>query len=255
MVFAETMGRTRARICITSMALLTVACGSGTRPPSAPDAVAAPEPTEPRARPEGASVPSSIGPTEDEGAAADEGPDVAAESDESPAADTDPEGQDLSPPPAPPTPPPLPSEALVADGVAYLLDDPGSELRDKLAEQCEAKVTDDDPARLAECRSKARDDFQADVFVFEKLPGGKIEWTIYQRAHSVLKEIYSAQVTLVDERQDGFRLRLGNAQGARPVFKGHGDVPFAMPSKNELVLDDPTYGRLVYRAKFGLVGS
>lgn len=155
----------------------------------------------------------------------------------------------------PPPPPPLPSEVLTAPRVAFLLDEPGSELKEHLTARCAAKIPEADLAERAACRQELRDEFTADVFVFRRAPGGGIRWQIYQRQGSTLREVHAANVQLMDETPSSFSLRTLSAKGVRPIGQGQRELPLTMPTKNELVLADPEFGRLVYRAKFGLVGD
>ena len=236
--------------------LAGIAC-SGTVPPAAtPQEPVPPAAPEVPAAPASSTAPSpaaggdeaaseqeaGVAPTNDEGPATEE-PETAAEE----------ETSEPEQPAAPPPPPPLPSEVLVANGLAFLLDDPSSELKERLAEKCRQRLNDDDPAKLAECRTEERDRFGADVFVFKREAGG-IRWIVYQRTRSVLKEVYRAQIKLVREEKDFFEIQPLVGSGNRYVFTNRGRIPVSMPSKHELVLHDPVYGKLIYRAKIGLVG-
>lgn len=166
---------------------------------------------------------------------------------------SDPE-QKASPPPAPPKP--KPSEQLTS-AEAYLLNDPSSELAERLTEKCRERLAPpEDPAKLAQCRAEARDKFLADAFVFRRDGEGRVSWVIYQRRRSELTEIFTQPVSFIDETDEAVTLRpAGGGRGTRPVFKGRPDVRVYFERTGVLVLADPDYGKLVYHAKIGLIGS
>lgn len=248
--YLEGVERWTVRGIVTALVLAAAACGVST-PPAAAPTEDSPERMSPTPSPAAAV-------TEGVGGAAGGGLGDGGSAPTEPAADDgsgDPTGPDaVAAPDDPPAPPPMPRDVLVSDGVAFLLDDPGSGLKDALTERCRQQATQDDPAKLAACRAEARDEFAADVLVFKNQPDGAIRWIVYQRSGTVLKEVHSAEVELVGETATSFKLRSRGGQGTRPLYAGRGDVPVQMPSRHELVIDDPKYGRLVYRAKFGLVG-
>jgi hypothetical protein len=242
------MSRPYLPVAATTAVLAAIACGRATQPAAAPA-----EPAPPPAKAPIAAEPAAGG------AAAVEPSAAGAASDEEEGLGRvgldEVEADDPEEPEAAATPPPMPSELLVANGVAFLLDDPGSDLKERLTKKCEQRITEDHPEKIAECRSKERNKFGADVFVFRKQPGGGLRWQIYQRTGSILKEVYSARIELVDERETAFEIKPLDGSGNRHIFKGQHNVPVSMPSKHELVLEDPQYGKLIYRAKIGLVGK
>lgn len=153
--------------------------------------------------------------------------------------------------------PESPSRSLTAPRVAFLIDYANSEAKTKALAKCDKdpKGTDD-PAVKATCMDKARAQFQADVLVFKSDKKGHETLTIYKRNDSVLKELYTAPVSLKDEGANAVQLKFkGGGSGQRPLFKNTNSPTLKLPNDYTLEIDDPEYGNLRYDAKIGLVGQ
>jgi hypothetical protein len=146
----------------------------------------------------------------------------------------------------------LPNEILTVKGVIFMLDYQASALKAADQEKC-AKNAEEDPAKLAECVKKRREEFRAGAMRFVKSSGDKLRWVVYRRTGDALKELYAGRFKVEAETNNTITLRAqGGGWGARPVFRGRRDVTIQVPSTYRIVLDDPQFGKLVYKARFGL---
>ena len=150
-----------------------------------------------------------------------------------------------------------PSHSLTAPRVAFLIDYANSEARAKALANCDKDPKGkDDPAAKAACMDKARAQFQPDVLVFKSDKKGHETLTIYKRNDSVLKEVYSAPISLKDAGANAVQVKFkGAGSGQRPLFKNTNSPTLKMPNDYTVEIDDPEYGNLRYEAKVGLVAQ
>lgn len=170
--------------------------------------------------------------------------------------------QDPAPPAAEPAPEPAPPEPklssspraiITASEVAFVINYPGSDPSQTAQQSC-AEQAKDDLAKLAACKSKARDEFLADVIHFKKSESGKWSWLVYKRKGSNLSEVYSAPIDFGEETDKTITVQIKGGEGTRPLFKGSPKFVVTVPNDYSIELQDPRLGRLVYDAKVGLVG-
>jgi hypothetical protein len=164
------------------------------------------------------------------------------------------ETEEHKPAPPPPTSGPTapPSETLTVRGVVFMLDYQASAVKAAHQEKC-SKNAEQDPAKLAECMKKEREGFRAGAMRFLKSPDGKVRWVVYRRQGETLKEIYAGRFEFTNETETSVTLKpKGGGSGARPLFRGRLEVTIGVPNTYRIVLDDPQYGELVYKARFGL---
>ena len=155
-------------------------------------------------------------------------------------------------PEAPSKPSKAPSQVLTEPDTDFLLDYPASALKEAAQAKCRAEHGTS-PELEAACMNKARDDFSGDVLSF-RTTGGLVTWTIYRRMANRLDEVYTAKVKLKDASESTVVLTsAGPAKGQRPFLRGQRELTLAVPDDYTLVLTDPDLGKLVYRAKYGLV--
>ncbi len=148
-----------------------------------------------------------------------------------------------------------PINILTARDVAFMIDY-GSSGAKALAEQsCEPKAAD--PAARAECMTKARDAFAADVLVFKQEEGGgRTTLTIFKRKGSTLSQVLVAGIGFQDETDHSVKIVFkGGEKGVRALFRNAGSAVISLPNEYSIEIDDPTYGKLRYDAKVGLMGS
>ncbi|HEY6724969.1 MAG TPA: hypothetical protein VI197_13120, partial [Polyangiaceae bacterium] len=169
-------------------------------------------------------------------------------------------------PPAPePTPEPAPapqasaptrpaSEIITEGDTDFLLDDSASALKEAVRQKCEAEApAASDPKAFADCRQKERDKFGGDVLSFQGVEGGPVTLVIYRRKGSRLDEVYRAAVVLKDQDPTTVLVSPKGGKGARPFLYAQREFTVQVPDNYSLAIEDPTLGKLVYRAKVGVV--
>jgi hypothetical protein len=171
------------------------------------------------------------------------------------------------PPPVGPSPEPAadtgpkrsqqPIEMLTARDAAFLVDYANSEAKERAKDSC--NKTQKDPDKIGACLEKAREAFQPDVIRFKRDHDNKNDWekkiqfVIYKRSGSTLREVSTGMVELAPEGDDGVRVKLGKQKGSRPLWRGQPSGLIKAPNDYSIELDDPENGHLRYDAKIGLV--
>jgi hypothetical protein len=148
-----------------------------------------------------------------------------------------------------------PINILTARDVAFTIDYQNSGAKALAEQSCESKASD--PAARAECMSKARDAFAADVLVFkQEEEGGRTTLTIFKRKGSNLSQVLVAGIGFKDETDNTVTMVFkGGEKGVRALFRNTGSAVITLPNEYSIEIDDPTYGKLRYDAKIGLMGS
>jgi hypothetical protein len=148
-----------------------------------------------------------------------------------------------------------PINILTARDLAFMIDYGNSGAKALAEQSCEPKASD--PAARAECMTKARDAFAADVLVFKQEEGGgRTTLTIFKRKGSALSQVLVAGIGFKDETDNSVTIVFkGGEKGVRALFRNAGSAKISLPNEYSIELDDPTYGKLRYDAKVGLMGS
>jgi hypothetical protein len=145
-------------------------------------------------------------------------------------------------------------DVLTAPEVAFMINYVSSAPKQAAEKSCDQEAAGD-PQKRAECLSKVRDAFQADVLRFKK-EGNRYVWTTYKRSGSVLSEVHTVPVEFTNESANSVTMKLkGRDTGKRPIFKHAKEIVLSIPNDYSIVVEDPELGRLVYEAKVGLVGK
>jgi hypothetical protein len=163
--------------------------------------------------------------------------------------------------PAEETPEPAPKlsrspiNILIARDVAFMIDYANSGAKALAEQSCEPKASD--PAARAECMTKARDAFAADVLVFKQEEGGgRTTLTIFKRKGSALSQVLVAGIEFKNETDNSVTIVFkGGEKGVRALFRNAGSAVITLPNEYSIEINDPLYGRLPYDAKVGLMGS
>lgn len=153
--------------------------------------------------------------------------------------------------PSAPTRPPI--EVLTDSDTDFLLDYGASDLKTSARSDCEANAPEGSGAKeLAECMQKARDAFSGDVLTF-KQKGDTTTLTIFRRRGSRLEEVFTGPVQLKEAGQNSVTVATKGGKGQRPFHLATREFTVELPDNYSLVITDPKLGRLLYRAKYGLV--
>ncbi len=249
---ALVMNRAFAHAATSLLGAALLACAGGPPAPATPaEPTPATAPTGSAAAPDqedsaaGASaVPSEAAPTDT--------PDPAEATDSTDAADGPVAGDtDSAAEPEPAKKPPRPSEIITATGVIFMVDYQASDIADAAKQKCGDEAGDDMDAR-AECLKRERDGFKADAMRFKQKRGAdEVRWIIYRRDGEAFKEVHNGRYQFAAETTKSVDLKLkGGGMGARPLFAGRSKITLSVPSTYNMIIDDPRYGRLVYKARF-----
>jgi len=111
-----------------------------------------------------------------------------------------------------------------------------------------------DPDAQAQCLSDARAAFKADVIRFRK-DGSRWSWTVYKREGNRLDEVTSGRVELSEISPSSVKVKFITDKGMRPLFKNKREAVLTVPNDYSFEFADADWGKLVYEAKVGLVGS
>ena len=148
----------------------------------------------------------------------------------------------------------LASEVLTAPKVAFVIDYPSSEAKEKAEAACAKDPKTEDPAAKNACLQKARNQFRADVLLFHKDKKDHITLTIYKRNESALSEVFVAPVAFANVTAHSVQLKFkGGGSGQRPIFKSVASPTLSLPNDYSIEIDDAEYGKLRYDAKVGFV--
>ena len=161
-----------------------------------------------------------------------------------------------------------PDRVITTGGVVFVLDYDASDLKRAIALKCSGPANSDreetsDNAekeraateKLAKCREKGREGFQADALRFTQRGPSDLTWTVYRQKGEALTEVYSVPFEFKAQTASSVTLGFkGQGTGKRPLFRGKSDAVVEVPNTYSIVVEDPEFGRLVYKARYGLGG-
>jgi hypothetical protein len=236
---------TASAFSLANIGLIALACGS------APPPKAEPAPTGTLTSAAAAGAPSVAATTAGTAALTSAAtPQPQAEGASTPAA------SNAAEPPAPTAEPKLyPVDVLTGRETAFLVDYANSGAIEVANKNCSGKV-EEDANKHAECLTKAREKFGADVLRFKKDDKGHVKLTIYRRSGSALMELYTANVELKEISTNNVKVEIkGGTSGQRPILRDRGNFEVKVPNGYSIELEDSVYGKLPYDAKVGLVAK
>lgn len=126
---------------------------------------------------------------------------------------------------------------------------PADETQDQADQRMEEQAK-----KFDECLLKARERFVADVLRFRRDGLGHVEFVVYRRDGSALKELYVGKVELDQKSTETLKVDVkGASLGQRPIMRDRNQFEIRMPNSYSIELEDPQYGKLYYDEKVGLV--
>lgn len=152
----------------------------------------------------------------------------------------------------------FPIDVITGPEMAYLVDYANSGASEVAKKSCSGKTDEDAEKQTdkhAECLTKAREKFGADVLRFKKDAKGHVKLFIYRRSGSALAELFTANIELKEVSPNLVKVELKGGSGQRPIIKDRGTFDVKVPNSYSIELDDTIYGKLTYDAKVGLVGK
>lgn len=146
-----------------------------------------------------------------------------------------------------------PLDVLTSTDTAFVINYASSAPVESARRTCGEKSAGD-PEAQAQCLSDARAAFKADVIRFRK-DGSRWSWTVYKRDGNRLDEVTSGRVELSESSPSSVKVKFITDKGMRPLFKNKREAVLTVPNDYSFEFDDADWGKLVYEAKVGLVGS
>ncbi len=154
-----------------------------------------------------------------------------------------------------PKPQRTPQDIITAPDVSFVLAFGNSEPGEKAEKECSAK-SKDNPKKQNQCMAKARREIREDIMHFTKDKDEKNWWTVSHMQGQRLKLLHKVQIEFTDEKDDSIAIKLvGKDRGVRPWKNPPSKVTIKVPNEFSIEIKDPTYGKLVYEAKIGIVGK
>jgi hypothetical protein len=147
-------------------------------------------------------------------------------------------------------------DIITAPDVSFVLSFTNSEVGEKAEESC-SKKSKDNPKKKNQCMAKERKEIVADIHSFTKDKDGKWWWTIsHMQGSSKLRSLHKIQIEFADDKADSITIKpVGKDRGTKPWGNPPGKVVISVPNEFSIELKDPTYGKMVYEAKIGIMGK
>jgi hypothetical protein len=185
-----------------------------------------------------------------EGEETSEGEGAAAEKSKKSASKPKDEPEDTSPKPTRTA-----QDIITAPDVSFVLSFGNSEVGEKAEESC-AKKSKDDKKKQNQCMAKERKKIVADIQSFTKDKAGKFWWTISRMQGQKLRALHKVQIEFADDKAGSITLKpVSKDKGTKPWANPPAKVVIKVPNEFSIEYDDPTYGKMVYEAKIGIVGN
>jgi hypothetical protein len=147
-------------------------------------------------------------------------------------------------------------DIVTAPDVSFVFSFTNSEVGEKAEESC-SKKSKDNPKKKNQCMAKERKEIVADIHSFTKDKDGKWWWTIsHMQGSSKLRSLHKIQIEFADDKADSITIKpVGKDRGTKPWGNPPGKVVISVPNEFSIEIKDPTYGKMVYEAKIGIMGK
>jgi hypothetical protein len=144
-------------------------------------------------------------------------------------------------------------DILTREDVMFAFSFNASEPYQEAEKKCDEKAKDD-PKKKSECMSKASAKFDTDMISFEKDADDKWWYVTSLRKGDKLTTLHKIPVEFGEEKGTSITIKpTGRDKGTKPLANPK-EVTIDVPSESEIVLTDPTHGKMVYQAKMGMKG-
>lgn len=145
-------------------------------------------------------------------------------------------------------------DIVTAPDIVFMFSFNESDVKKEAEERCDKKVKDD-PKKRAECMSKEKSKIEADGMQF-KQEKGNWYWLTIRRKGKVLENLHKLPIEFTNETDTSITLKpIGKDEGTRRGRGAPGETKLEVPNDYQIILTDPTYGKMVYEAKVGLIGD
>jgi hypothetical protein len=146
-------------------------------------------------------------------------------------------------------------DILTREDVMYSFSFNASEPYQEAEKKCDEKAKDD-PKKKSECMSKASAKFDTELISFEKdkEAENKYWYVVSLRKGDKLTALHKIPVDFGEEKGTSITIKpTGKDKGTKPSGNPK-EITIDVPSESEIVITDPTHGKMVYQAKMGMKG-
>jgi hypothetical protein len=144
-------------------------------------------------------------------------------------------------------------DIITAPEVTFMFSFNDSEPKEKAEKACSAE-SHDDPKKMAMCMKKASSKFEADGMQF-KQEKGEWMWINIRRKGSTISVLHKVHIDFSDDKPTSVVVHTSG----KDMGKGPGKVPselaIEVPNEFQIAIKDPTFGRMVYEAKIGIMSD
>ncbi|HET9955376.1 MAG TPA: hypothetical protein VFQ61_12765 [Polyangiaceae bacterium] len=146
-----------------------------------------------------------------------------------------------------------PKDMLTAPDIIFMFSFNGSDMKEKAEQECDKKAKDD-PKKRAQCMSKAKEKIEADGmrFLQEK---GKWYWLVVRRKGKTLVNLHKVPFEFGKETDHSIVLTPSGKDEGTQRTGSLGETTIEVPNEYQIVIQDPTHGKMVYEAKIGITGG
>lgn len=145
-------------------------------------------------------------------------------------------------------------DIITAPEVTFMFNFNESEPKEKAEKDCTAS-SGNNPKKMALCMKKANSKFHADGMQFKKDDKGEWVWITLRRTGSKITVLHKVHIDFAEDKPDSVLIKTSG----KDLGRGGGKVPseqlIEVPNEFEIAVKDPTYGRMVYEAKIGIMSN
>jgi len=145
-------------------------------------------------------------------------------------------------------------DIITAPEVTFMFNFNDSEPKEKAEKACSSQ-SGDDPKKMALCMKKASSKFEADGMQFKKDNKGEWVWITIRRKGSSITVLHSVHIDFSDDKPASVVIKTSGKDGGKGPGKVPSEVTIEVPNEFEIALKDPTFGRMVYEAKIGIMSD
>jgi hypothetical protein len=145
-------------------------------------------------------------------------------------------------------------DIITAPEVTFMFNFNDSEPKEKAEKTCSAQAGDD-AKKMALCMKKESAKFQADGMQFKKDKDGEWTWVTLRRKGSAITILHNIHIDFGEDTPTSVVIKPKGKDTGKQPGKVPSEVTIEVPNEFEIALKDPTYGRMVYEAKIGIMSS
>lgn len=145
-------------------------------------------------------------------------------------------------------------DIITAPEVTFMFSFNDSEPKEKAEKECSAQAGED-AKKMALCMKKASGKFEADGMQFKKDDKGEWVWITLRRKGSSISILHKIHIDFGDDKPTSVVIKPSGKDTGKTPGKFPSEVTVEVPNEFQIQLKDPTYGRMVYEAKIGIMSD